>query len=92
MSSWINVLKKAPRTCGTLLIWCYQRILSPDHGFPRFFIGPAIGCRFYPTCSQYAKESIKRLGLWDGGIRAVRRLLRCNPWATGGYDPPDFSL
>jgi len=44
-------------------------------------------CRHYPTCSQYAIEAINRHGALKGFLLAVRRLLRCHPWAEGGYDP-----
>jgi putative membrane protein insertion efficiency factor len=45
------------------------------------------GCRFYPTCSQYAIEAIERYGAFKGSIMAVKRILRCNPFNKGGYDP-----
>lgn len=44
-------------------------------------------CRFTPTCSKYALQAIERHGAFFGGILAVWRLLRCNPFAKGGYDP-----
>ena len=44
-------------------------------------------CRFTPTCSQYALQAIERHGAFFGGALAVWRLLRCNPFAKGGYDP-----
>lgn len=44
-------------------------------------------CRFTPPCSQYALQAIERHGAFFGGILAVWRLLRCNPFAKGGYDP-----
>jgi putative membrane protein insertion efficiency factor len=44
-------------------------------------------CRFYPTCSDYAAEAIAKYGLLKGGRMAVWRLLRCNPFGQGGYDP-----
>lgn len=44
-------------------------------------------CRFYPTCSQYALEAIEKYGAWKGGYLALRRILRCNPFHKGGYDP-----
>ncbi|MGB9862062.1 MAG: membrane protein insertion efficiency factor YidD [Candidatus Bipolaricaulaceae bacterium] len=59
-------------------IWLYQRLLSP--------ILPD-RCRFYPTCSEYAREAILRHGPLRGGWLALRRLLRCGPWHPGGYDP-----
>ena len=61
------------------LIRFYQRALSPRKG------GPV--CRYIPTCSSYAVTAIERYGAWKGGWMALRRLLRCNPFGKGGYDP-----
>ncbi len=44
-------------------------------------------CRFYPTCSQYGIEAIERFGAFKGSIMTVWRILRCNPFVKGGYDP-----
>lgn len=44
-------------------------------------------CRYTPTCSQYALEAIEKYGALKGGCLAVRRILRCNPFHKGGYDP-----
>lgn len=57
-------------------------------GYQRW-LSPALGahCRFYPSCSSYARESIARFGLLKGGRLAVWRLLRCQPLSRGGYDP-----
>lgn len=44
-------------------------------------------CRFYPTCSQYALEALEKYGALKGGWLSVRRILRCNPFHKGGYDP-----
>ena len=49
-------------------------------------------CRFIPTCSQYAREAIERYGALCGGGLALWRLLRCNPFCRGGYDPVPQSL
>ena len=56
----------------------YRRRLSP-HKPPC--------CRFVPTCSQYALEAIERYGALRGGLRSLWRVLRCNPFCKGGYDP-----
>ena len=60
------------------MIRFYRRRVSP--GLPR-------ACRFYPTCSEYAEEAIQRFGAVRGGQLAARRILRCHPFAKGGYDP-----
>jgi putative membrane protein insertion efficiency factor len=44
-------------------------------------------CRFIPTCSQYAIEAIEKYGPWKGSLLAAWRILRCNPFSEGGYDP-----
>jgi putative membrane protein insertion efficiency factor len=65
----------------------YKKILSPlFHGFLHI-AGPLTGgCRFHPTCSEYAYIAIDRHGLLRGGGLAVWRLLRCHPFAKGGVD------
>lgn len=62
----------------TGLIRFYQRHISPLFG---------ARCRYYPTCSQYALEAIEIHGLLKGSFLAVRRLLRCNIFFPGGFDP-----
>ena len=47
----------------------------------------APSCRFQPTCSQYALTAIQRFGAFKGGGMALWRVLRCNPFSKGGYDP-----
>ena len=56
----------------------YHKILSP--ALPR-------ACRFYPSCSIYAAEAIRRHGVLKGGLLGLRRLFRCHPWSDGGFDP-----
>ncbi|HEY8806521.1 MAG TPA: membrane protein insertion efficiency factor YidD [Candidatus Limnocylindria bacterium] len=52
-------------------------------------ISPALpaACRYTPTCSEYAIEAVERYGAWRGSIMAIRRILSCNPFTRGGYDP-----
>ena len=64
------------------IVRAYQRRLSP--------LKPAPTCRFTPTCSQYAVEAVERHGALRGGYLAAWRVLRCNPFVPGGFDPvPD---
>ena len=53
-------------------------------------LSPLVGrhCRFYPTCSQYFIESVRKYGAVKGTWRGVLRIGRCHPWHPGGYDPP----
>lgn len=64
-----------------LLIWlirCYRTFISPL--FPP-------SCRYQPTCSMYAIQAIEKFGVVRGGYLATRRILRCNPFGSSGYDP-----
>jgi len=60
------------------LIKCYQWVMSPM--LP-------MACRFYPTCSNYAIAAVEQYGVGKGIWKAVLRILRCQPWSAGGYDP-----
>jgi hypothetical protein len=60
------------------LIKLYQKLISPL--FPP-------SCRFYPTCSEYAVQSFTKYGVFKGGLKSIWRILRCNPWNKGGFDP-----
>ena len=60
-----------------VLIAAYQRVLSP-------LLGPR--CRFYPSCSQYARDAVLKHGVMRGISLAARRIVRCNPWNPGGVD------
>lgn len=55
----------------------------------RKYISPLKGpsCRFHPTCSQYSMEALEKYGLLKGGLMSIKRILRCNPYNKGGYDP-----
>lgn len=46
-----------------------------------------IKCKFYPTCSDYAKQAIEKYGVIKGVFLGIKRILRCNPFSKGGYDP-----
>ncbi len=72
-------LLTAPRWVLLGLIRAYQKVVSP--GFARNT------CRFYPSCSHYAYQAIYKYGALKGSGMAVWRVLRCNPFNPGGYDP-----
>jgi hypothetical protein len=60
------------------LLGAYRRLVSP-------LLPPA--CRFYPSCSVYAAEAVRRYGAFRGSFLAVKRLARCHPLCDGGIDP-----
>jgi len=80
------MFKYYPRQVAVSIIRLYQKTLSFDHGFLRFFY-PNGFCRFQPTCSVYAIDAISKYGLLKGGLKACWRVLRCNPFNHGGFDP-----
>lgn len=60
------------------LIDFYRKYLSPMK---------STKCPYFPTCSEYGREAVDKYGLVKGGLLAVWRILRCNPFSKGGYDP-----
>ena len=56
----------------------YQRFVSPF--FPS-------SCKFSPSCSKYGIEAINKYGVLKGSVLTIKRILKCNPWSKGGYDP-----
>ena len=66
------------RYFAIFLIKVYQNTLR--------FVFPQ-ACRFYPSCSEYSVQALKKHGFFKGGWLSVRRLLRCHPFNPGGYDP-----
>jgi hypothetical protein len=67
-----------PRSLLVGVFRAYKRFASP-------LMPPA--CRFHPTCSEYAAQAIESHGALKGSALAAGRLLRCNPWSAGGFDP-----
>lgn len=67
-----------PKRVAIAAVRVYQRFISP--------LLPDT-CIYIPTCSQYAVEAIEKYGVIRGCWLALRRILRCNPWRVGGYDP-----
>ncbi len=68
-----------PRFPLLALIRLYQLVISPTL--------PPDTCRFYPSCSHYGYQAIYKHGALKGFVLTVWRVLRCNPWNPGGYDP-----
>ncbi|WP_320668514.1 membrane protein insertion efficiency factor YidD [Patulibacter defluvii] len=68
--------------------WLRELFLTPVKAYQRF-ISPALprSCKYEPTCSHYAVDAVRSHGIARGTILAGWRILRCNPWSHGGYDP-----
>lgn len=83
MVKWISIPIKAVLIA---LIFLYRYLVSPVlHA-----LAPGSGCRFQPTCSEYAVIAIRKHGPFRGTWLAVRRISKCHPWGDYGYDPvPD---
>ena len=67
-----------------ILIWLiefYQKNISV------WFQSKNIHCKFYPTCSEYTKQAIQKYGVGIGMLKGIVRILKCNPFSKGGYDP-----
>ena len=67
-----------------ILIWLikqYQNHIS------KWLTSKNINCKFYPTCSEYTKQAIEKYGAVKGLLLGIARILRCNPFSNGGYDP-----
>jgi putative membrane protein insertion efficiency factor len=75
---FIKILKRILIIIMIIPVKIYQLMISP--------LMPA-SCRHIPTCSQYAIDAIKIHGVFAGTWLAVKRVLRCHPWGTHGYDP-----
>lgn len=72
------------RNCFVSIIKFYQRYLS---GMKRYST-----CKYYPTCSSYTIEAIERHGVIAGVVLGMWRILRCNPFSKGGYDPVPLQI
>ena len=73
-----RAVRRAVQLLLLALVAVYRKAISP-------FLPPS--CRFYPSCSAYAEEAIRRHGPLKGGVLAARRILRCHPLHEGGIDP-----
>ena len=67
-----------------ILIWLIEQY---QHNISRWLTSKNINCKFYPTCSEYTKQAIEKYGAIKGLLLGIARILRCNPFSKGGYDP-----
>lgn len=77
-------LRRVPALVLEGLVIVYQRLLSP---LLHAIGGPGAGCRFSPSCSDYARDALRTHGAIRGSWLALRRIARCHPWHPGGHDP-----
>jgi len=73
-----NIIKNGLRNILIIVVKFYRKFISP-------LKQPS--CIYSPTCSSYALEALERYGFFKGGYLSIRRILRCHPFAKGGYDP-----
>jgi putative membrane protein insertion efficiency factor len=71
------------KLCILFFVRLYQIFISPLQALS----ADTSGCRFYPSCSAYASQVLRKYGAYKGVCRGAARVLRCNPWSRGGYDP-----
>ncbi len=71
-------MTRVPRAIAVSILRFYQHWISPAFGQR---------CRYYPSCSEYAVQAVQRFGILRGLVLAGWRLLRCNPFSRGGFDP-----
>jgi putative membrane protein insertion efficiency factor len=77
MNSAVAAIVLLPRNVAVLALRGYRAVISPLYGDV---------CRYYPSCSSYALQAIQDHGIVLGSVLAVRRIIRCHPWAAGGID------
>ena len=73
----MSAARQLPALAGLALLRAYRLVVSPLYGDR---------CKYHPTCSQYALDAVRELGLVRGTLLAAWRILRCNPWSHGGVD------
>jgi hypothetical protein len=84
---WFDVgcwLLAVPKSALIFTIRAYRLTVSPAQGL---LFGATGGCRFTPTCSQFAMEAIRAHGAVSGTVLAAKRICRCHPWGGCGHDP-----
>jgi len=90
MKKILNILQLIDQFFANIIIkiiQIYQHTISPDHSHGGKAM-PFVGCKFYPSCSEYGIQTLKKRGFLLGFPRVVWRILRCHPWAKGGVDRP----
>ncbi|MDP2670922.1 MAG: membrane protein insertion efficiency factor YidD [bacterium] len=75
------------RKFALVCIRFYQKYLSFDTGMLKVLMGGKKVCRYYPSCSQYTYEAIDKYGIIRGTFLGSKRILSCNPFSKGGFDP-----
>lgn len=73
----MTTVRHLPALAGLTLLRIYRLTVTPVYGDR---------CKYHPTCSQYALDAVRELGLVRGALLAAWRVLRCNPWSHGGVD------
>lgn len=81
----MNFINKTAGKLASSLIWVYQRTLSPDYGLFKSLY-PHGYCKFYPSCSEYSRQSFVKYGLFKGFILSSNRVVKCHPWASPKVD------
>lgn len=85
----VGMLRRGGVAVALAVLWVYRRLLSPLlHGLTLALAGPGAGCRFVPTCSEYAGLALRKHGLRRGLWLTAHRISRCRPGCPGGVDYP----
>lgn len=81
MQDYIRKINLFFRKIFIKIIEFYQKYISPiiSHN--------GVHCKYYPTCSEYTKQAISKYGCVLGTVKGIKRILKCNPFSKGGYDP-----
>ncbi len=85
--AFVHKIDKGCRFLLKALVLCYKRCVSPFQYVLRIAFGIECQCRFTPTCSEYAFSCLQRYSSSKACKLIVKRLLRCHPFGSGGFDP-----